>query len=145
MPFWGGGMPDEHHGGYVTQTEFVAAMEHMWDYVLQQTDAINKLGADQVATQADIDALTTQVQTLDSQVTTLTGQLQAQDSQVQNAITNINAEIAALQQANPALDVSGLQSAVAQLATDQATEGAADEQLATDVSTVDTIAPQPGG
>lgn len=141
----GGEMHPEQHGGYVSQGEFVSAMENLWEYILQQTEAINKIGAEAMATQADVDALTGQVQTLDNQVTALTSQLQSQDATVQSAITNINAEIAALQQANPNLDLSGLQSAVGQLATDSASATAEDAQLGTDVTSVGNIAPPPAG
>jgi copper chaperone CopZ len=142
---WEGGGMHPEHGGYVSQNEFVSAMENLWEYVLRQTDEINKLGAESVATQSDVDALTAQVQTLDGQVATLTSALQSQDATVQNAITNIEAEITALQNANPQLDLSALQSAVGQLTTDTGTAGTADTQLGADVTSVDAIAPQPGG
>lgn len=54
-----------------------------------------------MATQADIDALTTQIGTVASDLT--------------KAQTDIQAEIDQLAQQNPALDLSGLTAAVAQL------------------------------
>jgi polyhydroxyalkanoate synthesis regulator phasin len=139
---WEGGGMHPEHGGYVSQNEFLSAIENLWEYVLQQTDQINKLGAESVATQADVDALTGQVTTLDGQVTSLTSALQSQDAAVQNAITNIQAEITALQNANPQLDLTALQGAVTQLGTDAATAASTDTALGTDVTNVDNIAPQ---
>lgn len=62
-------------------------------------------GAMIVATQADVDALTTAVGDLETQVT-------GDEAQLVTAVTGIQDEIAALQNANPALDLSGLQAKV---------------------------------
>lgn len=61
-----------------------------------------------MATQADIDALTTEIT---NAVNTITTDLQTLGSDV----TNVQAEITALQQQNPTVDVTALQAAANQL------------------------------
>jgi hypothetical protein len=87
---------------------------------------LTQIGA-HMATQADVDALTTAVDTL---VTSLT----ADDSALQAAVAGIAAEIAALQQQNPALDISALQSSVAGAQ-------AAVTQISTDATSVQALIP----
>lgn len=87
---------------------------------------LTQIGA-HMATQADVDALTTAVDTL---VTNLI----ADDSALQTAVAGIAAEIAALQAQNPALDISALQTSV---------EGAqaAVTQIGTDAISVQGLIP----
>lgn len=66
---------------------------------------------DTMATQADIDALTTQVQAIDTAVAAAVNTLTADDSAIAQAL-------AAVAQQNPDLDLSGVQAAVAQAAAD---------------------------
>lgn len=79
---------------YVTQGQLTEALAHLERQILAVEKKNTTIGEALVATQADVDAITANVQT---------------------AVTNIQAEITALQQANPSLDLSGLQGAVATL------------------------------
>lgn len=98
---------------YATQAELAQLAASLWGYVANESLNVTKLGELLMSTQADVDALTAQVE--------------AQDAKVQDAVTNINAEIAALQAQQ--VDTSGLEAAVA--------------ALGGDVDTVDAIAPPP--
>src|ERR1700690_162367 len=63
---------------------------------------LNQLEENQMATQAEVDTITTEVQTVATDLTT--------------AQTSLQAEIDSLAQATPSIDLSGLRAAVAPLA-----------------------------
>lgn len=103
----------DNHIQYVTQGELISSLEPIYTYIIELVDGYNALNTElqtlkekQVATQADVDALTAALQSEDSELSTAV-------SSLQTSVTAIQAEIAQLQQANPALDLSALTAEVA--------------------------------
>lgn len=92
----------------VGRAEFDAAIKSLWTYVRAQRVQIKKLeiGVQQMASQADVDALTAALNAEDAELGTAV-------SGLQGSVTAIAAEIAALQAAQPALDLSALSAEVA--------------------------------
>lgn len=143
----------ENRNSPVTQGELVAALENVWEYIIQLTNEVNALAQEQAvlgvkmtSAQSSIDSLTAQITTLDGQVVALNSALASQDATVQAAITAINQEIATLQgevNSGGAPDLTNLTAIVNQLQTDLATSGTADAALGTDIGTVAAIPPAP--
>lgn len=83
------------------RTEFTTQLDEIWLFLRGQESLIANLKENQVATQADVDALTAALQAEDSELSTSVSGLQA-------SVVAIQAEITQLQQANPTLDLSAL-------------------------------------
>lgn len=103
----------DNHIQYVTQGELISSLEPIYTYIIELVDGYNALNTElqtlkekQVATQADVDALTSALQAEDSELSTAV-------SGLQTSVTAIQAEIVQLQQANPTLDLSALTAEVA--------------------------------
>jgi hypothetical protein len=99
--------PQRHRdpSGFVTHAEFDARFERLYEHLANLNERLDSFmeasGQAQVTTQADVDALTTQV-----------GQIA---SDLQSARTSLQTEIYSLAAANPQIDLTGLRNALAPL------------------------------
>ena len=94
-------------GGYLTRGEFARVLDNLHDRITLSRGEFSRALDDLneritlMATQADVDAITSQVQTVAADLA--------------DARTKLQAEIDGLASANPSIDISGLQAAVAPL------------------------------
>lgn len=125
------GLNPARRGGPVTQGELIAALQHVWNYVLAQTDEITRIGEQIMSDQDTLNAVAQGLADLNAKVT-------ADDAALVAAQAALQAEIDALknQPAGTPLDFSGVNSALAAL------QGAISSN-SSDIASVAAMVPAP--